>query len=393
MRVMALAAAFLLLSFAHPSQAQTLGAGLPWASPGLGAPGRFQGMASEERLGSFLSDPASVGNGSTLGVFVDAAQPASPAAAPSVVGAARAEFSARAVPAATAQAPAPASALRQLRRVEEQARRLPRHVKALDERQREELYRAVAGHPVAGLEHVARYDPSGEIGFCFGRAMAAHLLALRMGLSPDSIRKIFIVGDLRSADGVAWRFHVAALVRGTDGAWHAIDPIAPGPLELGGWARFVQDGYDKERGAKLYMTPAEAVMPDLHVVPAPGSESGERIIELSFEPEGRQGFEKLPGLPDARTRAFQAGGESVARHFDTTLEGRESFDFLRAAVNGQEYRYRGYFTDLLEAILLQPAPGARCPFQGPLCGAPGPVRACALPAPGGGLFSPKMASW
>src|SRR5690349_11237676 len=47
-------------------------------------------------------------------------------------------------------------------------------------------------HPVAGLEMLPHYDPTGATGFCFGRAMASHLELLARGVAKDAIRKAYI---------------------------------------------------------------------------------------------------------------------------------------------------------------------------------------------------------
>lgn len=99
------------------------------------------------------------------------------------------------------------------------------------------LYRDTANHPVANPMYTDRY---GTAGFCFGRAMTAHLLALRMGLDKDAIRKVWIVGNLRGRDGTPWNFHVTTAVRGPDG-WYAIDS-AFGPLKrISKWRKDFED--------------------------------------------------------------------------------------------------------------------------------------------------------
>lgn len=60
------------------------------------------------------------------------------------------------------------------------------------------------------LSHV--YDPELKTGFCFGRATWVWLNAIRMGLSKDAIKKIFLIGPMNSY-GRDWQFHVATAVR------------------------------------------------------------------------------------------------------------------------------------------------------------------------------------
>ena len=286
------------------------------------------------------------------------------------------------------KAPATDEAVRRaFHQVEEAGRQASRHYAGLDARQRKFLFHSVATHKVARLDRLEHYDPTGEIGFCFGRAMAAHLIALRMGLTPDNIRKLFIVGDLRSGDKPEWRFHVTTLVRGADGAWYAIDPILGEPLELSAWIDKVQGVWDKDRKAKLYVTPSHAVMPDVDRVPEPGQETGERLIELKFDPKGREGFEAVQDLPDERTAAFDVDEERASRYFDSSASGQESFDFTRARINGQDYDYRNYFAELAEDLLsaadedFEPSSGA---FEA--LGAGGPARAPSLTGKNLGSF-------
>ncbi|MDA9951609.1 hypothetical protein N9D31_03435, partial [Oligoflexaceae bacterium] len=87
----------------------------------------------------------------------------------------------------------------------------------------------VITHPVASLldpQNINKYDPQGVIGFCFGRSMAVHLAARKVGLAHSSIRKLFIIGDMRSGADPEWRFHVTTIVKGPNAEWYALDPIA-----------------------------------------------------------------------------------------------------------------------------------------------------------------------
>ncbi len=101
------------------------------------------------------------------------------------------------------------------------------------------LYRALDNHPVASCKHLPKYDPQGNIGFCFGRAAAAHLLALQLGLHKESVRKIWAVGTMYAND-VTWGHHVATMVRGTDKRWYVLDPEYKKVLPLENWMREVK---------------------------------------------------------------------------------------------------------------------------------------------------------
>ncbi|MBI5240264.1 MAG: hypothetical protein HY926_07305 [Elusimicrobia bacterium] len=248
-----------------------------------------------------------------------------------------------AAPAPAAETPAPADP----KAVYDRIAGSPARLKALDARRRQELWDAAFRHPVAGLDDerkLAKYDPQGFIGFCFGRAMAAHLLARQMGLAESSVRKLFAVGDLREGEEPQWRFHVAALVRGDDGAWYAIDPIMEGPMTAVAWLSEVRRAWDKTGKARFYLTEASAVLPDVTTVPEPGQETGERLIELSFDPAGKEGFSPAAGLGAG---VFSVSPSASARYLKTAPE---AFDFDGIAINGQRISYNGYFFDLLRAL-------------------------------------------
>lgn len=59
-----------------------------------------------------------------------------------------------------------------------------------------------------------------RVGFCFGRAIIAHMFAILRGFDPRSMKKIWVVGPM----GV-WGHHVAFMVRGKDGTWWVIDNV------------------------------------------------------------------------------------------------------------------------------------------------------------------------
>lgn len=183
--------------------------------------------------------------------------------------------------------------------------------------------------------------------------MAVQLMARKMGLNKDSIRKLFIIGDLRSGPNPEWRFHVTTLIKGTDGQWHAIDPILDGPMTAKAWIGQVQSVWDKKGAANLYFTPADTVIPDIHIVPEDISkESGERLIELSFNPAGRKGFKNMR---DWGPKVYSVGGSAFSEHFLTADAAVSAFDFTGITINGGLISYNAYFDDLLKS-LAAPAP-------------------------------------
>jgi len=225
-------------------------------------------------------------------------------------------------------------------------------LKALSYVQREFLYDSAANHKIADVSQLYKYDPQGIIGFCFGRAMTVHLIALRMGLKPESIRKLFIVGALKEHGQILWRFHVTTLVLGDDNTWYAIDPIVGNPLAIQHWMKRMRSIYDKQAEAKFYIVPTSAVLPDLRVVPEMEKETGEHLIEVSFAPDGKTGITPKTGL---ESRTYEASNEASQAFFaDVFTAGAGKFDFLSITINGNNISYNNYFVDLLTAIRTAP---------------------------------------
>lgn len=76
-----------------------------------------------------------------------------------------------------------------------------------------------------------KYDPSGRIGFCFGRATFIHLMLLKMGLQKNSIRKIWAIGRMNTGQN-NWRYHVATMAYTKTKGWVVLDtnqgvPVSP----------------------------------------------------------------------------------------------------------------------------------------------------------------------
>lgn len=212
-------------------------------------------------------------------------------------------------------------------------------------REQFEIFQSVVNHPVTSLVSLAKYDPTGAIGFCFGRAMAVHLASRKRGVAAEDVRKLFIVGDLRSTPAPEWRFHVTTLVRDEAGEWRAIDPILAQPLPAHEWVSQVRAVWDKNRKAKLYLTSADAILPDLSVFRPLNEEKGDRIIELAFDPRGRSGFTPEERLGED---VFTLSAEAE-RSFFTRAAGEAGtrFHFKDISINDGTLSYNGYFVDLL----------------------------------------------
>lgn len=112
-------------------------------------------------------------------------------------------------------------------------------LKGLSQAQLNELYLKASKNPVADYSNVKRYDPKGNIGFCFGRAMNMHLEALRAGLAQENIKKIWAVGTMKY-DNIFWQHHVATMVRGDDSLWYVLDPEYNKVLPLRDWYKEVK---------------------------------------------------------------------------------------------------------------------------------------------------------
>lgn len=124
----------------------------------------------------------------------------------------------------------------------------------------EELYHQASTDPVADYSKVKKYDPTGNFGFCWGRAMNAHLYALRLGLAKESIRKIWAVGTMKY-NRIFWRYHVTTIVRRNDGTWMAIDPEYNKPITIREWYREVK-AMDTDDKLQFYTSTARRYGPD-----------------------------------------------------------------------------------------------------------------------------------
>lgn len=123
-----------------------------------------------------------------------------------------------------------------------------------------EILRSVMNNPIASLNAIEKYDPEGGIGFCFGRAMTAHLESLMYGLAKPAIKKLWAVGDLRTGD-TEWGWHVTTIVRSRTGGWYTIDPIFGTVLTVEQWYREMQR-MDYDGKMMLYVSDAPQFAPD-----------------------------------------------------------------------------------------------------------------------------------
>ncbi len=75
-------------------------------------------------------------------------------------------------------------------------------------------------HPVVGGANYSQYDPTGCLGFCFGRATIVHLEAIRRKVHPSALRKIWVVGSMNQR---TWDYHVTTIVKAADQSWWSLD--------------------------------------------------------------------------------------------------------------------------------------------------------------------------
>jgi hypothetical protein len=119
-----------------------------------------------------------------------------------------------------------------------------------------EMLESIELHPIVSHYALSSYNVKGDgIGFCFGRAMYAHLLALDLGMQKEAIKKAFVVGPMRTGS-MTWSFHVATLVKSGD-EWLALDSV-PGktPLKVQEWFDyFKRQSTDKK--LRIYITEPE----------------------------------------------------------------------------------------------------------------------------------------
>ena len=110
---------------------------------------------------------------------------------------------------------------------------------AIDRAQAQAILEAIRKNPIVSDAGARKYDVRGSaIGYCFGRAAFVHVELLRRGVDPKSIGKIFAIGPLTYQDSI-WDFHVATVVRSTNGGWWAIDGMTDDVLKVEPWMKQV----------------------------------------------------------------------------------------------------------------------------------------------------------
>ena len=132
---------------------------------------------------------------------------------------------------------------------------------ALNLVEREKLFQeTLAIKPVKESLGGAYNGSNNDIGFCFGRAMAFHLQALRSGLRKEGIQKLWVVGDLKRGE-VAWSYHVTTIVMGVDGVWYAMDPFFGRQMPAHEWVAIMRNEFDAKGTMRLFKTEAARFSP------------------------------------------------------------------------------------------------------------------------------------
>lgn len=127
--------------------------------------------------------------------------------------------------------------------------------RSLQPQQAFDILNSIALHPVIGDQVAIKYDPTQEVGFCFGRAAYVHIELHRRGIAAQHIAKVFVMGGL-FLDGIGWDFHVATIAQDSAGAWWTIDSLFKTPLPLEDWMSEVSkwDANQKFPALRFYFT-------------------------------------------------------------------------------------------------------------------------------------------
>ncbi|MBC7714499.1 MAG: hypothetical protein H7177_14230 [Rhizobacter sp.] len=111
-------------------------------------------------------------------------------------------------------------------------------ISALNDADTNIIYQAMEGSEV-NKNHWC-YDTKGTIGFCFGRATIAHMEAIVRNINPESVKKIWIAGNMKQ-----WGHHVATMVN-TEKGWMVLDTNIGHPVTVEFWLNYYKPFKAKE---------------------------------------------------------------------------------------------------------------------------------------------------
>lgn len=134
---------------------------------------------------------------------------------------------------------------------------------SIDQIQAKEMTKFLTSHPIVGDKGIKKYTGKNrQLGFCYGRATLAHVELLRRGVMPESIRKIFVLGELMYGQEV-WELHIATLVKNPSGSWWVLDGLFEGVLEVKDWyQKILKIGINKKfPKIRLYVTDPVKFLP------------------------------------------------------------------------------------------------------------------------------------
>lgn len=117
-------------------------------------------------------------------------------------------------------------------------------------------------HPQSSPYIVAHWDPEGQIGFCFGRAMAVDLEARFRGLDRNAIAKAWVVGQMKLGTS-EWAWHVTTILYSHELGWVAIDPIYDEVISIEEWYEDMQAANRKagHDDLRIYFTQSQRFGP------------------------------------------------------------------------------------------------------------------------------------
>lgn len=118
----------------------------------------------------------------------------------------------------------------------------PDRVAAITQAEANRLVKLITHHPTNGYRHEIKYDPDDCYGFCFGRAVLVHSEAIRRGVDPAAIKKVWAVGSLEKGK---WHFHVATMIKASrTGSWWVVDPVYASAINIETWIGRMQNSSD-----------------------------------------------------------------------------------------------------------------------------------------------------